>query len=192
MPQLNVIILSAGEGTRIGTPKWRLKWEGSRFMDILLEHIGEAGLSNIYAIISESESTQFIRTYPNIPAFINPDPGRGMISSVQIGVEQSPPADAYMVVMVDHPFVKSSTYKTLYDMFLKYPGYLIQPVVSTKPGHPVIVPFKVFEKGFNPDPETTTLHDMIKKSKIPVMKVAVHDNEIFHNVNTTEDLRIKN
>jgi molybdenum cofactor cytidylyltransferase len=186
--KLNILILAAGEGSRIGTPKWRLKWEGARFMDILLQHLEEAGLPDIYAIISGSESTQFTRIYPNVNVFVNQDPSSGMISSVQIGVTQSPKADAYMIIMVDHPFVKGTTYKTLYDTFLKYPGHMIQPVMNARPGHPVIVPAKVFEKGFSVD-ESITLHDMIVKSNVPVMKVSVKDSEIFHNVNNREDLR---
>ncbi len=189
MKKLNVLILAAGEGTRIGTPKWRLKWEGERFIDILFNHLEEANLADIYTLMSEEEAPQFIRNYPNRKVLINPDPSLGMISSIKIGVEQTPPADSYLIVLVDHPFVKTATYETLVNSFKKYAGYLIQPVVNTKPGHPVIVPHQVFDKGFPEDLANSNLHMMIVKSNIPVMKVAVKDEEIFRNVNVPADLR---
>jgi len=165
-------------------------WNGERFLDMILHNLEKADISNLHVIMNGEEVVAFRNEFPHLFCFVNHEPEKGMISSIRIGVEQSPPSDGYMIIMVDHPFVQAETYRTLQEAFLENPGALIKPVYQGKPGHPVIVPHVVFEKGFSNDPNIT-LHDMIVASGVQVQSVEVDDDGVASNVNTLDQLRSK-
>jgi len=73
-----VIILAAGQGKRIGMPKWKLKIDDINFLSIICNKLKEVGFKNIYCTYRENS----LPDYPNIKYIINKTPEYGMISSI--------------------------------------------------------------------------------------------------------------
>lgn len=185
MQKLATIILAAGRGSRIGKPKWQLIHSGKSFLEIIVDKIIESNYDkNIIICVASADS---IPNEPRVKIAINPDPGKGMISSVYYGVQANPDALGYLLIPVDHPFVAIETFTKLKNVFLKYPDCIVCPTYEGRKGHPIIVPnnlaAKITTKNF-----LGSLRDFLISQGAKLKCVAVNDANILKNINTQQDL----
>ncbi len=99
------IILSAGASSRMGTPKALLEFHGETFLDRLIRLFSEAGVAPIVVLGHHAEQIRSgIQRAADATFVVNPDPARGMLSSLQCGLEAIPEqTEAVMFLPVDHP-----------------------------------------------------------------------------------------
>jgi molybdenum cofactor cytidylyltransferase len=83
------IILAAGVSARMLRPKALLPWRSSTFVQEIAKTFLEAGLSSIIVVIREGDTGRQIANLLKDVAtvVVNPDPERGMFSSLQIGAQ---------------------------------------------------------------------------------------------------------
>jgi len=184
--KVSALILAAGSGKRIGTPKLMLEIEGKSFLSIIAENILSAGVKDIVCVVSEQTYSWAKEKVASINFAINPKPEDGMLSSVYYGMKQIMNCDNVLIIPVDHPYVEVNTYKTLLDESGKNIGAIIKPYFEYRSGHPIIVPFELLktidEKCF-----LMGLDDIIRKSECRKIFVDVNDNGILKNINTKMD-----
>ncbi|HEY6393112.1 MAG TPA: nucleotidyltransferase family protein [Bryobacteraceae bacterium] len=109
------IILSGGASRRMGTPKALLLIENETFLDRMIRLFSDVCDPVIVVLGHNAEQIRSgIQRASQATFVVNPDPERGMLSSLQCGLEALP-ADtgAVMFTPVDHPGIQGSTIEKL-------------------------------------------------------------------------------
>lgn len=135
------IILAGGASRRMGSPKALLRFQNETFLDRLIRIFSE--VSDPVIVVTGHNAAQ-IRAGLERPGdavfVVNPDPERGMLSSLQCALEAVPAgAEAVMFAPVDHPHLKVSTLESLACRF--YTGHtpITVPTFAGAHGHPVCI-----------------------------------------------------
>ena len=135
------LILSAGASRRMGTPKALLQYEGETFLDRLIR-IFSAVCSPVVVVLGYHSQIirQGLRPHAGVRFATNPDPDRGMFSSLQCGLAMIPPEmQAVMFTPVDHPDIAEDTVERLAGLFRSQAAPLTIPVYQREHGHPVCI-----------------------------------------------------
>src|SRR5580700_4426144 len=107
-PKIAGVILSGGASRRMGTPKALLRFQNETFLDRLIR-LFSAVCDPIVVVVGEHADPirSGIERGRDVLFAVNPDPERGMLSSLQCGLAMVPPgAEAAMFLPVDHPDIE--------------------------------------------------------------------------------------
>jgi molybdenum cofactor cytidylyltransferase len=135
------IILAAGASTRMGTPKALLEFNGESFLDRWIRLFAMVcdpvivvlgfDADRIRSQIARSKDASFV---------VNPNPARGMLSSLQAGLRSVPPlVESALFTLVDYPLVASSTVSAVAAAFHPETAPVVIPVYQGERGHPVCI-----------------------------------------------------
>jgi len=135
------IILSGGASRRMGTPKALLLFQGETFLDRLIRVLSAACHPIIVVVGQHADQIRSgISSARDVLFAENPDPERGMLSSLQCGLMLVPAAaEAAMFLPVDHPNIQLSTIETLAARFCSDRAPVIVPTYAGEHGHPVCI-----------------------------------------------------
>jgi CTP:molybdopterin cytidylyltransferase MocA len=140
-PKIAGVILSGGASRRMGTPKALLRFRGETFLDRLIRILG--GVCDPVIVVVGQHADQIrngIERAHQVRFAVNPDPERGMLSSLQCGLALIPrEADAAMFLPVDHPNLDPATVETLAAHFGADPTAVTVPTYLGEHGHPVCI-----------------------------------------------------
>lgn len=135
------IILSGGASRRMGTPKALLKYQDETFLDRLIGLF--AVVCDPVIVVLGHQSEQIRAGSDRIGqavVTVNPDPERGMLSSLQCGLQAVPAGvEAVMFMPVDHPNIERSTLETLGAAYLAGRAPVTVPTHAGLHGHPVCI-----------------------------------------------------
>jgi molybdenum cofactor cytidylyltransferase len=140
-PPIAGIILSAGASRRMGTPKALLAWDGETFLDRLIRLFSEVAITPIVALGHQAAQIKSgIQRGAQAAFVVNPDPERGMLSSLQCGLSAVPQtSEAVMFMPVDHPNLELSTLEKLIGHFKIARASVVVPEFHGEHGHPVLI-----------------------------------------------------
>jgi molybdenum cofactor cytidylyltransferase len=135
------LILAGGASRRMGTPKALLCFHGETFLDRMIGLFGRVCDPVIVVLGHNAETIRAGIEGPGDAVFaLNPDPERGMLSSLQSGLAALPSnTDAVMFAPVDHPHLQASTLETLAARFGHSRAPVTVPVYGGEHGHPVCI-----------------------------------------------------
>jgi CTP:molybdopterin cytidylyltransferase MocA/SAM-dependent methyltransferase len=133
------VVLAAGSGSRFGGGKMLAELAGRPILQHVLDTLAGAGLDDVIVVLGrdapEIERSIAWRTERRV---VNPEPERGLASSLQVGMAAvDPAADAVLVALGDQPLVAGDTVRSL----------LAAP---PDPARPVVVPAHADDRGRNP------------------------------------------
>lgn len=145
------VILAAGEGRRAGGPKafrtFRDPASGREETYLArVAALAEAGGAGpVVAVIRPGDRSRAESVLPSSLVLVaNPDPCRGMLSSLRCGVDALPDRVCGVLVFpVDHPEVRPRTVAALIEAFLGDPAGPWRPCLEGRGGHPVVFPWEV-------------------------------------------------
>jgi len=177
---LGVVLLSAGRSSRMGRPKMLLPWGETTVLGHLIalwsrlpaEQIAVVCAPADAAITAELDRLQF----PAANRIVNPDPGRGMFSSVQCAAcwpGWSAALTHWAIILGDQPHLRPATLVTLADFATRHPGKICQPVRRGHPRHPVILPADAFAA--LKDSNGETLKQFLQRKSANVQLVELDD-----------------
>ncbi len=126
---------------------------------------------------------------PKVRVVENPDPSRGMLSSIQAGLAIVDWAAGYAVLPGDMPYVRADTVRELVERFACTSGGIVSPRYHGKRGHPVIVPGQLRDEVLTEDPRSN-LHEVLKRHPADRVDVEVDDPGVIRDVDTIEDLTV--
>jgi len=135
------IILSGGASRRMGTPKALLRFENETFLDRLIR-LFAAVCDRVIVVVGDHASQIQAGTARASQAVfaVNPDPERGMLSSLQCGLAEVPAhVDAAMFMPVDHPHLEPATLDKLAACFQAERAPVTVPTYRGEHGHPVCI-----------------------------------------------------
>jgi molybdenum cofactor cytidylyltransferase/nicotine blue oxidoreductase len=133
MAQATGIVLAAGSGSRMGTPKAELVVDGIRLLDRAVAALTAAGCRYVVAVVRAGVEVDGAR------AVINPQPSRGMRSSLQLGLDAAAEfgSDDIAVLLVDTPGVDAVAIRTVLNGVR--PGRIAVGTYNGRRGHPTVM-----------------------------------------------------
>src|ERR1700733_3472787 len=141
LPPIAGIVLSGGASRRMGSPKALLRFQNETFLDRLIRVF--SGVCHPIIVVVGEHAHQIrsgIERGRDVLFAENPDPERGMLSSLQCGLALVPAgAEAAMFLPVDHPNIEAVTVETLAERFRSERAPVIVPTYAGEHGHPVCI-----------------------------------------------------
>jgi CTP:molybdopterin cytidylyltransferase MocA len=132
------LILAAGRGSRFGGGKMLALIRGRPMLQHVIDVASAAGLEPIVVVLGADasliEKTVDWRAARRV---VNPDPDRGLSSSLVIGLRELPDQDRIVVLLGDQPFVTAQNLQRISGS-------------ASDPDHPILVPRYADGKPGNP------------------------------------------
>jgi CTP:molybdopterin cytidylyltransferase MocA len=191
------IVLAAGLGSRIGMPKWQLKYNGfvepdvydllkltygcnyqMNFLDVIASKLKVAGIAKIICV-TRQKNDSIINFVNNV---VNTHPQYGMFSSVYFGVNGITSCDRYMIIPVDHPYVSVNIIKIISEKSAQYPDKVIRPKFRGKTGHPIVIPYDLARQ-IELTNKDGGLRKFFIENNAEFLDIEVDDANILRNIN---------
>jgi len=148
-----VIILAAGASSRMGKPKLLLPWGDTSVLGYLIgqwEALGAKQIAVVRGTGDKAIGSELDRLgFPVANRIANPQPERGMFSSIQCAAawrEWNSALTHWFIVLGDQPHLRLETLRTLLGLAAAHPEKICQPSRRGRPRHPVVLPKAIFER----------------------------------------------
>ena len=186
------IFLAAGASSRMGRTKALLPLPGGEsFLARLTRTFTDAGADPVVCVAGfDADALRLEVERRQLPArlAVNPDPGRGQLSSLVTGLDavaaQKPAA--VLVVPVDLPLVTVTTVRQVISTWLSSGAPIVRPTRGGRHGHPVLLAARLFAEFRCADPSLGA-RAVIQRHLAEIVDVAVDDPGAFDDVDTPEE-----
>src|ERR1700704_995177 len=198
-PSFAGVILAAGESSRMGTDKALLHWPPSAAGQTPSSHtflsaaIHSFSLSTDFIVVvaGKNEAVLAPIAYSNGASIVvNPDPGRGQFSSLQVGLREllNRGRDAAVITLVDRPPARAATVQSLREAFEAAGNevWAVVPEFSGKHGHPFLIGREMIE-AFLHAPPTSTARHIEHQHQDHIRYIPVDDPNVTLNINAPDD-----
>jgi CTP:molybdopterin cytidylyltransferase MocA len=187
----DAIVLSGGESRRMGFPKALLKGPmGRKFIEVIIQNLRSLcpPPREIFTVLGyHREVIEREANLSGCRVVCNPDPSRGMLSSIISGIEAAgPQSSGVLVCLVDHPAVQLNTYQKVVEAAFQSPGSIVIPVYGEKGGHPVFFPREVFSDILSA-PMDQGARWAVQKNRDRVIRMGTGDGGVILDVDTPEE-----
>ena len=194
--QVAAVILGAGRSSRMGQPKLLLPWAGGTILEHLIQQWLSVGASQVAVVVAADNSAlaEVVRRSGHARCITNPDPDRGMFSSVRCAAEWrdwNPALTHWIISLGDQPHLQKTTLSKLIAAVRTGPEAVWQPSYQTRRRHPVVLP----APAFNALPQTgaADLKSFLESSSVPRKTVEIDDPGLEIDIDRPEDYaRAKN
>lgn len=190
------VILSAGQSSRMGSPKALLPFRGGTFLGHLLNVAGSdaakaAGIDTIRVVLGAhaEEIAAALGLAPEI-VVVNPAWEQGQLSSIQAAIRSLPPdgVDGVMLFLVDHPLISAGLVAKLAAEFFQSGSSIVLPTYGGKRGHPVIFAQRLFGE-LLAAPAEQGARAVVWEHASEVREVATDEEGVLLNLNDPAALR---
>ena len=149
--KLAFIMLAAGNSRRFGSNKLMYEVEGKTMYLRTLRQLQKAGAkmqNSRIVVVTQEKYAEIIDAAKEIGAevLINPQPERGISSSMQIGLEIAKDAYACLFTVSDQPWLTAETIIALYDAFQSENKGMACTIWGEKTGNPCIFSEKYYKE----------------------------------------------
>jgi CTP:molybdopterin cytidylyltransferase MocA len=128
---VRAVVLAAGSGSRFGGRKLESRLAGRPILQHVLDALAAAGLDHPVVVLPPDSGLEALVTWGGAQRVVNPDPDRGLASSLQLGwaaaMAADPAPDAILVALGDQPRLSPDVV-----------GALV--TADAEPGRPVVAP----------------------------------------------------
>jgi CTP:molybdopterin cytidylyltransferase MocA len=188
--KFSAIILSAGRSTRMGVPKFSLRFNDKMtFLENIANLYNEFGCEEII-IVMNSENIHFLGELSlNLPAnsvvALNDHPEWARFYSLKTGVKKLNKPNPVFVSNIDNPFISHDILSTLSAEIENY-DYIF-PTWNGSGGHPFLITPKVTEAIIKEVNDQVHMRDFL--TGFNNTGIEVPDEKILLNINTAEEFR---
>ena len=183
------VVPAAGSAERFGGKKLLALVDGEPLLDRTIAALLDGGVDQIIVVVAPDadDLKHDVNAFTDARVWpvVNPDPSRGMFSSLQAGMSEAQ-GDALVVLPADMPFVQPATIRLLLATFAAKSA-IVSPRSNGKRGHPVILPSALRDEIRSAD-ALITLHDILKRHPDQRVDVDVEDRGVVRDVDRPEDL----
>lgn len=139
VPGLTAVVLAAGAGSRFGGGKLLATLEGRPVLQHVLDRLAEAGVTEAVVVLGhDAEAVEAAIDWRRERRVRNDDPGRGLSSSLRIGIDAlETAANGALIVLGDQPLVSVAAIRAVLD-------------APPDPARPIVVPVYLDDGGRNP------------------------------------------
>ena len=167
----------------MGTPKPLLGWRGQTLAAHLADVLRAGGASRVIVVVGPDETGRAISAL-GLETVANPQPERGMLSSVHAGLDALGEG-AFLVCPCDLPALTPEHVRAVLDAWDGSDSALVAPTRAGKRGHPTLFGKEFRRKALELDPERIGLNELLKIC--PVTEITVDDEGPFRDADTPAD-----
>ena len=171
----------------MGRPKLLLPFRGRTVVGSLVQALREGGVSEIVLVTAPDDEA--LRTWAaeaGVRTVVNPDPDRGMLSSIREGIAAAPRYQLIVVCPADLPALRSSTVAAVLAEAGRHP--LTVASFRGRRGHPLVIAPSLIPEIETLDLEVG-LRELLDRHPDRVHEVEVDDPGAVHDVDTPEEYR---
>ena len=150
---LGAVILAAGRSSRMGRPKMLLPWGETSILGHLIELWRKLGARQIAVVCAHDDAAMGVELdrlrFPLQQRILNPDPERGMFSSIQCAAQWGgwqANLTHWGLILGDQPHLREDTLQWLLEFSAVHSQEICQPVWSSHRRHPVVLPRPAWTK----------------------------------------------
>ena len=136
MPRVAAIVLAAGAGSRFGGGKLRARIDGRPVLQHVLDQLAEAGIEDVVVVLgADAEDIEDTIEWRAERRVRNPDPARGLSTSLRIGVDAlAANVDRALIVLGDQPMIPAQALRSVATAQLDDARPIVVPVYSNDRG----------------------------------------------------------
>ena len=184
------VVTAAGSAERFGGKKLLAPVDGEPLLDHTIRCLLEGGVSEVIVVVGTDARGELERDVnamndPRVRPVENPDPSRGMFSSIQAGVATAN-GDALVVLPGDMPYVRAETVRAVIAKYRERRA-IVSPRYNGKRGHPVVMPLALRDE-IAATASTANLHEVIKQHQDMRVDLDVDDAGVVRDVDIPADL----
>ena len=145
------VILSAGESSRMGSPKALLPISGVPFIEEIVRALKGTKVDRIIVVLGHhAEEIQKKISHLPVTIVVNRDYAKGQLSSLVVAIQAleakkgGKDVDGILVHLVDHPFVSPALVDHMIDRFYESKKLIVVPRHKGRRGHPVLFSSRLF------------------------------------------------
>jgi molybdenum cofactor cytidylyltransferase len=175
----------------MGYPKALLPLGDETFLTRILRILREAGLARPRLILGRAAALIKTRIgdYP-ADILVNPDPDRGQLSSIQLGISELPEKfEAAMLWPVDQPAVSLELARGLTELFISKDCRIAVPFRDGKRGHPAIFHRTLFHE-FMDAPLEKGAKGIISRYESETCFLRTDESAAFTDIDTPSEYQI--
>jgi molybdenum cofactor cytidylyltransferase len=188
------ILPAAGESRRMGRPKLLLPVHGGPMVAGVVNALFGGGAEEIVLVTAvDDEDLQGWARRAGVDCAVNPDPSRGMLSSIREGIaalggaaELARQSTTLLISPADLPNLRAATVVDLLRRMRESGALLALPVVRGQHGHPLAI-----GPALIPEIDTLDLNVGLKQLRdrhlAELLEVEVEDVGVVQDVDTPED-----
>jgi len=192
------VVPAAGKAVRFGGGKLLAPIAGEPLLNRTIRSLLEAAVARVVVVLPAGRSATAAEPAwdavplledPRVVGVVNPDPSRGMFSSIQLGVtvaRGAQEADPILVLPGDMPFVLPQTIVQLLQAFDRERAAL-SPQYGQRRGHPLVLPRELCDLVAGA-PVDAVLVDLVRRWHGPRRVLDVADPGVLRDVDVPEDL----
>jgi molybdenum cofactor cytidylyltransferase len=173
----------------MGRPKLLLPFGDTTVAGALLASLREAGVTRTVVVVAPADDAlRACAVGAGAAVTVNPDPARGMLSSILAGLEALGGAlaleaagELLLVTPADLPSIRPSTIVLLLEALRREEASLAVPAYRGKRGHPLAIAPAVVGELERLDP-AIGLHQLL--DRCPLIELAVEDPGVVFDVDT--------
>lgn len=187
------LVPAAGKAERFGGDKLTAVIGGEPLINHTLRCLLEGGASQVVVVAShgngltDPDAGVTLAVDRRVAIVVNPDPDRGMFSSIQVALAAAPAsADPLLVLPGDMPFVQASTVRRVINSVPT--GQIVLPTCNGRHGHPIGIP-GVLRSAILGAVATGTLKSALARCQVPYHELNIEDTGILRDVDRPGDLR---
>jgi molybdenum cofactor cytidylyltransferase len=183
------IVPAAGKAERFGGAKLVAPIGDDVLLDRTLRSLLDGGLHRIVVVVAPGADLGAARLLadPRVTQVRNPDPSRGMFSSIHAGLDAAQ-GDPILVLPGDMPFVLASTVAAVCAACARDRGIVI-PTHNGHRGHPVAFPASIVPALLRAGPGST-LKAALAATGVASIELAVDDPGVLRDVDVPGDLSL--
>jgi len=165
----------------MGQPKALLDWHGETVLDHMIGVMADRCSPVVVVLGHQAQTIHSGMRRSDVRIAVNPDPDRGMLTSLQAGLrEVSKAVDTVLFTPVDYPGIRKQTIATMLEEFQRGAAFVI-PRFGGKHGHPVLMASEMIGE-FLALPETSEAREVVHRHRDRTIYVDVEDEGILRDM----------
>ncbi len=188
------VLPAAGASRRMGRPKLLLPYGDTTLVGAVVDSLRRAGASPIVLVTAPGdEALQAWAREAGLLVAVNPDPERGMLSTIREGLaalggtaELARRGDVVLVTPADLPGLKPEPVRELLRRMEETGAPLAVPVHQGKRGHPLAIAPALLHEIDTLD-LSVGLRQLLDRHAAEVLEVETDDSGVMEDVDTPED-----
>lgn len=187
-----MIVLASGASTRLGRDKLLIDIGGVPMLQRTVScYTKAAKVGDVLVVVGPGQRSSWAwLSSMRVHVHENPDPSKGMISTIRAGLDSSwVKGRDFMIAPADVPFVPTEVIdKLIVEFRVRQPEILI-PTYRGLGGHPGLFAAKLRDDFFLHG-ETSGAREVIQRHRDGTRRLPVHDSDVCFDIDSEEDVRI--
>lgn len=181
------IVPAAGRAERFGGGKLLADIRGEPLLQHTLRSLLDGGVERAVVVVAPGAvfSGVALMADSRVVAIENPDPSRGMFSSIQTAFAYTP-GSPMLVLPADMPFLRPETVQAVLDAGRRETRVVI-PLHRGRRGHPIAIPGRYRVSLSRADPNGS-LRDALLSLAADIVTIDVDDEGVLRDVDVRGDL----